>query len=150
MHYVTRISHRMQKHKFGVMCPGTLFVETAPGPPEHEKLCIDISRPDAHKCTTWPKDRTGCKTQVRRNVSRRAFCGNRSGCNRAWKIVRRCLMPQTHQNALYDPQIAPDAKTTSSVWRVLASFLWKPHRAHPSMKNSASKFHAPNEHKCIM
>jgi hypothetical protein len=34
---VTRRSHWMQKHKFGVMCIGVLFMETAPGPPEHEK-----------------------------------------------------------------------------------------------------------------
>jgi hypothetical protein len=27
----------MQKHKFGVMCPGTLFVEAALGPREHKK-----------------------------------------------------------------------------------------------------------------
>jgi hypothetical protein len=34
---VTHRSHRMQKHKFGVMCPGTLAMETASCPPEHEK-----------------------------------------------------------------------------------------------------------------
>jgi hypothetical protein len=27
-HYVTHRSHQMQKHKFSVMCPGTLFMET--------------------------------------------------------------------------------------------------------------------------
>jgi hypothetical protein len=37
MHYVTHKSHRMQKHKFGVMCPGALFMENAPGQLEHEK-----------------------------------------------------------------------------------------------------------------
>jgi hypothetical protein len=37
MHYVTHKSYWMQKHKFGVTCPNALFVETAPGPPEHEK-----------------------------------------------------------------------------------------------------------------
>jgi hypothetical protein len=37
MHYVTRRSHWIQKHKFNVMCPGALFLETALGPPEHEK-----------------------------------------------------------------------------------------------------------------
>jgi hypothetical protein len=34
---VTRRSHRMQKHNIGVTCPGALFMQTAPGPPEHEK-----------------------------------------------------------------------------------------------------------------
>jgi hypothetical protein len=36
MHYVTRRLHRMQKHKFDVMCPGELFVGSTLGPPEHE------------------------------------------------------------------------------------------------------------------
>jgi hypothetical protein len=36
MHYVTCRSHLMQKHKFGIMCPGALFMDTAPGPPEQE------------------------------------------------------------------------------------------------------------------
>jgi hypothetical protein len=34
---MTHRSHRMQKHKFGVMCPDMLYMETASGPPEHEK-----------------------------------------------------------------------------------------------------------------
>jgi hypothetical protein len=37
MHYVTHKSHRMQKHKFSVTCPNTLFVKYVPVPPEHEK-----------------------------------------------------------------------------------------------------------------
>jgi hypothetical protein len=48
VYYVTHRSHQMQKHKFGVMCPGTLFVESVPVPPENEKWCINISHP---KCT---------------------------------------------------------------------------------------------------
>jgi hypothetical protein len=48
MHYVTRISHRMQKHKFGITYPEALFVKSVPVPPEHEKLCVDVSRP---RCT---------------------------------------------------------------------------------------------------
>jgi hypothetical protein len=35
----------MQKHKLRVTCPGALLMETAPGPPEHEKYCVDISCP---------------------------------------------------------------------------------------------------------
>jgi hypothetical protein len=34
LHYVTRRSHRMQKHRFSITCPGVLMMETAPGPPE--------------------------------------------------------------------------------------------------------------------
>jgi hypothetical protein len=43
MHYMARRSYRMQKHKFGKMCSGVLFMETAPSPPEHEKLYVDVS-----------------------------------------------------------------------------------------------------------
>jgi hypothetical protein len=42
---VTYISHWMQKHEFGITCPGALFMETAPGPPEHEKWCVDVLHP---------------------------------------------------------------------------------------------------------
>jgi hypothetical protein len=45
MHYVTGRSHRMQKYKIGVMCPGVLFVESEPVQPKHEKWCIDVSCP---------------------------------------------------------------------------------------------------------
>jgi hypothetical protein len=44
-HYVTHRSHRIKKHKYGVTCPDALFMETAPGPPEHEKYCVDVSWP---------------------------------------------------------------------------------------------------------
>jgi hypothetical protein len=37
MHYVTRRSHRMQKHKFSTMCPDALVVEFVLVPHEHEK-----------------------------------------------------------------------------------------------------------------
>jgi hypothetical protein len=43
MHYVTRRSDWMQKYKFGVTCPGALFVESVPVRIEHEKKCIDVS-----------------------------------------------------------------------------------------------------------
>jgi hypothetical protein len=43
MHYVTHKSHRMQKHKFGVTCPGVLFVESIPVPPKHENS-VNVSR----------------------------------------------------------------------------------------------------------
>jgi hypothetical protein len=37
MCYVTRRSHHMKKHKFGVTYPDALSIEIAPGPPELEK-----------------------------------------------------------------------------------------------------------------
>jgi hypothetical protein len=45
MHYVTHRSHNMQKNKFGITCPGALFIESVPVPPELEKYCIDILQP---------------------------------------------------------------------------------------------------------
>jgi hypothetical protein len=33
---VTHKSHQMQKHKFNVTYPGTLFMKTAPSPPKLE------------------------------------------------------------------------------------------------------------------
>jgi hypothetical protein len=45
MDYVTRRSHRKEEHKFGVTCPDALFVESAPVPPKHEKLLVDVSWP---------------------------------------------------------------------------------------------------------
>jgi hypothetical protein len=37
IHCVTLGSHWMQKHKFDVMYPDALFMETTSGPPEHAK-----------------------------------------------------------------------------------------------------------------
>jgi hypothetical protein len=45
MHYVTRRSHWMEKHKFGVKGPDALFIDTARGPHELEKSWIEVSRP---------------------------------------------------------------------------------------------------------
>jgi hypothetical protein len=41
MHYVTRRSHRMEKHKFGVTGPDALFIDTARGPAELEKSWVE-------------------------------------------------------------------------------------------------------------
>jgi hypothetical protein len=45
MHYVTRICHRMLKHKFGITCPDALFVESVPVTSENDKKCVDVLRP---------------------------------------------------------------------------------------------------------
>jgi hypothetical protein len=37
MHYVTSRYHQMQKHKFGITCPGAFLMESVPVPPEQEK-----------------------------------------------------------------------------------------------------------------
>jgi hypothetical protein len=51
MHYVIHKSHQMQKHKFGVMSPDTLFMETASGPPELENSVSMFHAADAPECT---------------------------------------------------------------------------------------------------
>jgi hypothetical protein len=43
MHYVTHISHQMQKHKFCVTCPDVFFMETTPSSTEQEKKCVVVS-----------------------------------------------------------------------------------------------------------
>jgi hypothetical protein len=52
MHYVTCRSHRMQKHKFGVTCPGALFVISVPVPLQHENSASTFRTPNAVECTT--------------------------------------------------------------------------------------------------
>jgi hypothetical protein len=68
MHYVSHTSHRMHRHKFGVMCPSTIFVESVPVPIEHENSVSMFLAPDAQECTTSPTDPTGCKI-VQHNMS---------------------------------------------------------------------------------
>ncbi len=45
MYYVTHRSQQLQKHKFGVTCPGALFVESVLEPHEYEIYCVNISHP---------------------------------------------------------------------------------------------------------
>jgi hypothetical protein len=52
MHYVTHRSHRMQKHKFGVTSPDSLFMETTPSLPEHENSVLLFRVLDTLECTT--------------------------------------------------------------------------------------------------
>jgi hypothetical protein len=46
MNYVTRRSHRMQKHKFSVTSPGALLVESVLVPPKYDKECLKVSCPE--------------------------------------------------------------------------------------------------------
>jgi hypothetical protein len=112
MHYVTRRSHRMQKHKFPVMWPNTLFYGIRTEPTRAWKIMRRHFTPRPHpNALCDPPIDSDAKTQVRRNMSRCEFYGIYTGPTWAWKIVRRCFMPRTHLNALCDMQIAPDAKT---------------------------------------
>jgi hypothetical protein len=59
-------------------------------------------------------------------------------------------MARSHQNELRDLQIPPDAKTYVRHNVFWCTFLWKPHQAHPSMKNNGSTFCAPDGPECTM
>jgi hypothetical protein len=52
MQYKIRMSHWMQKHKFGVTCPATLVVESVPVSLEHENSASMFHGPDASESTT--------------------------------------------------------------------------------------------------
>jgi hypothetical protein len=164
-------------------------VETTPGPPEHEKLCIDVSRPEHTRMHHMTQRSHRIKKQFWCNVSHRAFYGIRTvprrtkmhyvtrrshrmqkhmfdimypdalfvetipsppeqeklcidvscpGCTRTPYVAHRSQRMQKHKFDIMDP--------SAFLWKrhqakyVVARFLWKLHRAHPSMKNCASMF----------
>jgi hypothetical protein len=61
MHYVTRRSHRMQKHKFGVTCSGALFVILYQSHLSMKNSASMFHAADAPECTMRPVDPTGRK-----------------------------------------------------------------------------------------
>jgi hypothetical protein len=61
MHYVTHRSHWVQKHKFGVTCPGAFFMESIPIAPSMKNSVSTFRVTDGPKCTMWPSDHTGWK-----------------------------------------------------------------------------------------
>jgi hypothetical protein len=83
-HFMTVNTHQMQKHKFGITCPSALFKETIPGPPDEKIVCQHFTpeRTGMHyvTCTYIPQH---AKTQVRCNMSCRAFYGKWTGPTRA-------------------------------------------------------------------
>jgi hypothetical protein len=87
------------------------------------------------------------KTQVRSNVSQHFFYRNRTKPTRSRKILPQRFMPWMQQNALCDSQIPPDAKIQfrRNVSRLAC---YGNHTSHPSMKNSALMFHAPECTTC--
>jgi hypothetical protein len=104
MNNMTRRSHQMQKHKFDVMCPGALFMESALGPPENERKCIDVSctgRTCMHYVTRISHRMQKCMFGV--TCPDVLFCGISIGPTRASKLVCRHFAARTHQNVLCDP-----------------------------------------------
>jgi hypothetical protein len=52
MHYVTHKFHQMQKQKFGITCPDTLFMETVLAHTIMKHSASMFHGPDAPECTT--------------------------------------------------------------------------------------------------
>jgi hypothetical protein len=101
----------MQKHRFSITYPVTLFLGSAPG---HQSMKNSVSMFHAQmqlNALRYSWIAPDVKTQVRRNMSHHAFSKIHTEPSRAWKIVSQCVVARTHQNALCDPQITPDAKT---------------------------------------
>jgi hypothetical protein len=72
---MTHISHWM------------LIMETAPSPPEHERVPRCFAARMHQNTPRDPQIPLDAKPQVRRNVSHCAFYGNCIGLTQAWKIV---------------------------------------------------------------
>jgi hypothetical protein len=70
----------MQKHKFGIRCLDTLFVQPVPYPVENEKYCIRrFMRRTQWNALRDPQIPPNVKIHDRCNVSRRAFSANHTG-----------------------------------------------------------------------
>jgi hypothetical protein len=51
MHYVTRGSHWMRKHKFDITCLDVFLIEFIVVTADREKLCVSFLRPRMHYVT---------------------------------------------------------------------------------------------------
>jgi hypothetical protein len=51
MHYVAHISHKIEKHVFGITCPRVIFMESLQVPPEQKNTVSTWHAPDAAECT---------------------------------------------------------------------------------------------------
>jgi hypothetical protein len=99
MHYVTHRSYRMQKHKFGMTCPGMLFTKTAPGPPSMKNSASMFCALNAPEYTTWPQTPPDAKHKFSVTSPGGAVYKNRTGPTWARKIVcRRCTPGRTRMH----------------------------------------------------
>jgi hypothetical protein len=111
MHYVTHRSHRVQKHKFGVMCPGALFMETTSGPPKQEKYCVDVSRPGRTRIHY-----VICRSHQIQKHKFDVMCPDALFVESVpvpseHKNSELMFRARTHRNAPRDRHIPPDSKT---------------------------------------
>jgi hypothetical protein len=153
---MTRRSHRMQKYKFDVTCPGTFFAISVP--PEHEKYCVNVSLPGCtamHNVTRKPdqmqKHKFGLTCLIVFFVESgpvpSCFLSNsclshpskknnvsisHPECTRMHYVTRRSHRMQKHKFSVTCPY----------------AFLLNPYRSHSSMKNSESTFLSPDVPEC--
>jgi hypothetical protein len=73
----------MQKHKFNITYPDAPVWYLRWAQPSMKNSVSTFHGPDTTECTTCPQIAPDAKTQVKCNVSRRAFCGIRTGPTRA-------------------------------------------------------------------
>jgi hypothetical protein len=145
MHHVTHRSHEMRKQKFGITCPEALFVKSVPAPPDIEKYCVDDSLPG----------RTEMHYVTRRShrMQKQKFSVT---CPDVL-FLKSVLVPPEHEKECVDV-LSPRRigmhyvthrslrmqKNRSLAQCVLKHFLSNPYWSHPSKKNSASTFRAPD------
>jgi hypothetical protein len=103
MHYVAQRSHRMQKHKFSVTCPDSLFVDTAPGPPEHEKLCVDVSCPGCTRMHYMIRKSHWMQKHKFSMTAPDSLFVETACDDPSMKIVHRCFTHRKQRNTLRNP-----------------------------------------------
>jgi hypothetical protein len=109
-----------RKPKFSVTCLIVLFFGSALDPSEHEKWCVNVSRPG--RTRTHYVTRRSYRMRKHKFVGIQcqcAFVGIHGGPTRAWKKECQCFAPWTHPNAIRDRQISLDAKI--QVWHNILS-----------------------------
>jgi hypothetical protein len=135
MHYMSRRSQQTQKHKFGLTCPNTLFVESVSVLPENYKQRVDISHPGrtrmhyvTHKSHQTQKQKFGvmCPDALFVESKRRT---------RMHYVTHRSHRMQKHKFSV----TCPDALFVDSV---------PVPNEHETQVHSASTFHDPDASEC--
>jgi hypothetical protein len=125
MHRMIRTSLRMQKHKFGISCHGDLFIETTPGPPEHENTTSMFHSLDAPECTMLPVDPTGCKNIISASRVPSHFLWNPHWAHPSMKNISLKFHASNAPECSTWPANRIGCKNTSSVPHVLVHFSYE-------------------------
>jgi hypothetical protein len=136
------------KHKFIIMCLSTLFVESIPVPPEHEKWCVKVSRSEltgkhyvtcrSHQMKKQKFGVTWLDALFVKSVplppEHEKYCvdNSRPGRTRMHYVTHKSHLIQKYKFSVTYPSL-----------RLVESIP-----AHLSMKSNASKFHGPDSPEC--